>query len=174
MSCGANHSRRVGHALERRSVHTGRLAEHTAKRKSSSTRPAKKKTPPKKSSAPSSKTRSKASRTASATARAHARAKAHATASAHARATARAHALAKLKADRLKRAAERRQRHLDWLHCHRKKRHAAPRTGGRSINTHKGLRPHSAKTARQPYLRPWRPRTGYVRRVRSSRVLGAM
>ena len=33
MSCGANHNRRVAHALNRRSTHVAKVATQTAKRK---------------------------------------------------------------------------------------------------------------------------------------------
>ena len=75
MSCGANHNRRVAHALNRRSTHVAKVATQTAKHKAvakpvkrKTTRPATKK----KTAAP----KKHATKTAAATARAKAKAKA--------------------------------------------------------------------------------------------------
>ena len=125
MSCGANHNRRVAHALNRRSTHVAKVATQTAKHKAvakpvkrKTTRPATKK----KTTAP----KKHATKTAAATARAKAKAKAakkfHLSAAvkarmrAKARATARAHALATLRKD-----------HAAWLACHNRYRRSAPK-----------------------------------------------
>ena len=148
MSCGANHNRRVAHALNRRSTHVAKVATQTAKRKDvhkvvkrTTTRPATKK----KTTAP----KKHATKTAAATARAKAKAKAakkfHLSAAvkarmrAKARATARAHALATLRKD-----------HAAWLACHNRYRRSAPK-----------VRHHDTRiVVRSPGgNRPWKPAT---------------
>jgi len=161
MSCGANHNRRVEHALNRRSTHVAKVATQKAKH-SAVPKPVKRKppgrpAPAKKAAAKKKEAKRSATEVARSKATAKARKKFHlkpatiARMRAKARATARAHAA----------ADARRTLAYDRLHCHVATRRAAPKVHHHDHHTRVIVGNRSGRPSRPPG----------APRVRASRAL---